>query len=170
MNKSLKIFVSRFFLKKNSAWNMWRIYPYSSGWFYKSREFPGLNYIEIKSGYGGGIFIGKTKTDLSNNYDVQDMKKSMDLPAPTDPILTLFGRNYEDCNPSLEFNMDDEVSRKFHQLFSDDHGCHIPFLGGDRYVTADLPQNKFCTQMADYNTTQGEQFLFLVSAHFLLCQ
>ena len=107
---------------------------------------------------GGGIFIGKTKTDLSNNYDVQDMKKSMDLPAPTDPILTLFGRNYENCNSSLEFNMDDEISRKFHELFADDHRCHIPFLGGDRYVTPDLPQNKFCTRMADYNTTQGVQF------------
>ena len=86
------------------------------------------------------------------------MKKSMDLPAPTDPILTLFGRNYEDCNSSLEFNMDDEVSRRFHNFFVDEHGCHIPFLGGDRYVTQDSAQSKFCTKMSDYNTTQGEQF------------
>ena len=62
--------MSRFVLKKNPAWNNWRIYPYSSGWFYDGREFPGLNYIEVESGFGGYIFIGriKTESDLWNNF------------------------------------------------------------------------------------------------------
>ena len=64
MNKSLKVSMSRFLLKKNPAWSNWRIYPYSAGWFYNSREFPGLNYVEVESGFGGWIFIGETETDL----------------------------------------------------------------------------------------------------------
>ena len=56
--------MSRFLLKKNPAWSNWRIYPYSAGWFYNSREFPGLNYVEVESGFGGWIFIGETETDL----------------------------------------------------------------------------------------------------------
>ena len=150
--------MSRFLLKKNPAWNMWRIYPFSAGWFYNSREFPGLDHIEVKSGYGGGIFIGKVKKDLSNNLYVPDITKSMDLPAPKDPILTYFGPDYKTCNSSPEFNMDEQVSQIFHQNFADAYGCHIPFLGGDSYVSKVSTRSTFCTRMSDYNTTQGEEF------------
>ena len=95
-----------------------------------------------------------------------DMKKSVGLPAPIDPFRVQLGPHFEDCNPSSEFNMDDQVSQRFHELFADKHGCHIPFLGGDRYVTMVSPQSAFCTKMSDYNTTQGEEFaasLFQIS-------
>ena len=89
------------------------------------------------------------------------MTKSVDLPAPKDPILKLFGRDYKNCNSSLEFNMDEQVSRIFHQDFADKYGCHIPFLGGDTYVANVSPRSTFCTRMSDYNTTQGEVFSVL---------
>ena len=79
----------------------------------------------------------------------------MALPAPTDPILVHFGLNYEDCNPSPEFDVDEEVSKRFHDLFADEYGCRIPFLGGGRYTSRQSP---VCTRMSDYNTTQGEEF------------
>ena len=75
-----------------------------------------------------------------------DMKKSVGLPAPIDPFRVQLGPHFEDCNPSSEFNMDDQVSKRFHELFADKHGCHIPFLGGDRYVTMVSPQSVFCTK------------------------
>ena len=86
------------------------------------------------------------------------MKKSVGLPAPIDSIRKQFGYHFEDCNPSSQFNMDEQVSRRFHELFADEHGCHIPFLGGDRYVTMVSPRSTFCTRMLDYNATQGEEF------------
>ena len=149
--------VSRFILKKNpSVWMNWRIYPYSRGWFYKSREFPGLKYIEIESGYGGGIFLGDKITIFYVMWIFSDVKKSMDLPAPKDPILLALGRNYSDCNTSASFNMDLQVSDKFHEVFARKHQCHIPFLGGDRYVQINAAQTSFCTNMSNYNTTEGD--------------
>ena len=89
------------------------------------------------------------------------MKKSVGLPAPTDPIRLQLGPNFEDCNPSPEFNMDEQVARRFHALFVDETGCHIPFLGGDRYAP---PRSPVCTRMSDYNTTQGKEFSVPLSA------
>ena len=86
----------------------------------------------------------------------------MDLPAPRDPILTHFGPDYKNCNSSPEFNMDEEVSRIFHQTFAYAYGCHIPFLEGDSYLAKISPQSTFCTRMSDYNTTQGEDFSILL--------
>ena len=156
--------MSRFHLRKNPAWRSWRIYPYSPGWFYNSREFPGLKYIDIESRHGGVTFLGKIKSDLVNYSDILDLTKSMHLPAPTDTILKRFGRNFKDCNSRSEFNMDVQVSRRFHELFAHSHGCHIPFLGGDSFVSS---QDEFCTRMSDYNTTQGEEYCALSQLIFL---
>ena len=161
-----QISLSRFHLKKNPAWISWRIYPYSPGWFYKSREFPGLKYIEVESGYGGVVFIGETASDVVNDSYVLDFIKSVDLPAPTDPLLLHFGHDYDSCNSSADFNMDEEVTRFFHLFFADYYGCHIPFFGGDRFVARLSAKVPFCTRQSDYNTTQCLSFNFLTELKF----
>ena len=77
------------------------------------------------------------------------------LPAPTDPLLTQFGDNFYNCNPSPAFNMDEEVSKEFHQIFFKKHGCNIPLLGGDIFVSTHSTGSSFCTRKSDYNTTEG---------------
>ena len=153
----------RFHLKKYKEWRSWRIYPYSPGWFYKSREFPGLKHIKVESGHGGVTFIGKTKSNLVNNSHVTDFTKFVDLSAPRDPLLVHFGYDYDSCNPSLEYDMDDEILRNFHHLFAEAYGCHIPFFGGDRYVSTIAPKTTMCTRKSDYNTTEGEIFCFFLT-------
>ena len=81
--------------------NSWRIYPYSTGWFYLSRQFPGHNYVEVGSGTGAGVFIGEYFTwhvycigitlKQDDNSLITDITKQVKLPAPTEPILTTFG-------------------------------------------------------------------------------
>ena len=82
------------------------------------------------------------------------------LPAPTDPLLTQFGDNFYNCNPSPAFNMDEEVSMEFHQIFLDKHGCNIPLLGGDIFVSTHSTGSSFCTRKSDYNTTEGACITF----------
>ena len=94
-----------------------------------------------------------------------DIRKSVHLPAPTDPIRKRFGPAFEDCNSSSEFNMDEQVSRKFHEIFAKETGCHIPFLGGDTYATSRTP---LCTRKSDYNTTKGREFSFLLKLPFIV--
>ena len=77
------------------------------------------------------------------------------LPAPTDPLLTQFGANFDNCNPSEGFNMDKEVSKEFHQIFFSIHNCNIPLLGGDIFVSTHRATTSFCTRKSDYNTTEG---------------
>ena len=89
------------------------------------------------------------------------------LPAPTDPMLTQFGDNFNKCNPSRDFNMDEEVSKKFHQIFFDIHGCNIPLLGGDIFVSKHSASSSFCTRKSDYNTTEGRWINFYQSAHVI---
>ena len=77
------------------------------------------------------------------------------LPAPTDPMLTQFGDDFENCNPTTSFNMDEEVSKEFHQIFFDLHQCNIPLLGGDKFVSTHSAATSFCIKKSDYNTTEG---------------
>ena len=99
-----------------------------------------------------------------NNSHVLDLTKSVLLPAPTDPILIHLGHNHYNCNPSADFNMDEEISRKFHQLFSDAYGCHIPFFGGDRFVMNVSTKLTFCTRKSDYNTSQGNYITLFIDS------
>ena len=86
------------------------------------------------------------------------------LPAPTDPILTKFGDNFYDCNPSPAFDMDEEVAKEFHQIFFNKHGCNIPLLGGDIFVSTPSARSSFCTRRSDYNTTEGKFEALIVSS------
>ena len=79
------------------------------------------------------------------------------LPAPTDPILKQFGGNFDNCNSSAAFNMDEEVAKEFHRLFLQIHGCNIPLLGGDIFVAENSAATSFCTNKTDYNTTGGKE-------------
>ena len=86
-----------------------------------------------------------------------DITKSMLLPAPTDPILKKVGGNFDNCNSSADFNMDEEVAKEFHRLFLQIHGCNIPLLGGDIFVSENSAATSFCTNKTDYNTTEGKE-------------
>ena len=99
-----------------------------------------------------------------NNFHVLDLTKSVLLPAPTDPILIHLGHNHDNCNPNGDFNMDDEILRKFHQLFADANGCHIPFFGGDRFVMNVSTKLAFCTRKSDYNTSQGNYITLFIDS------
>ena len=80
------------------------------------------------------------------------------LPAPTDPILKQLGGNFDNCNSSAAFNMDEEVAKEFHRLFRHIHiHIHIPLLGGDIFVSENSAATSFCTNKTDYNTTEGKE-------------
>ena len=110
----------------------WKVHIYSYGWFYSSRNFPGLDYIPVMKNQTVTVFIGMYYISfrINHNFYLLDLNKKSDLPV-TDIYAMLGKERYTDCNISEEFSLDQMIAGTFHENFFKNYSCVLPFWYGN---------------------------------------